>query len=144
MKSDVYGFGVVLLEMLTGLRALDTNRPTGEINLVEWAVPYLENKRKLKKIMDPRLANKYPMEAAIQAAEITKKCLQSDPKNRPSMDNILETLEQVNAIQENPKKKRCSTKTKPNNKQQQEHHHRSPRTPLHYKHNGTRGARPGH
>ncbi|KAK1554610.1 hypothetical protein Q3G72_014695 [Acer saccharum] len=141
VKSDVYGFGVVLLEMLTGLRALDTNRPSGEINLVEWAVPSLENKKKLKKIMDPRLENKYPMEAAIQAAEIIKKCLHSDPKHRPSMDKILETLEQVNAIQENPKKKSCSIKTKPNNKQQQEHHHRSP---LRFKHNGTRGARPSH
>ncbi|KAK2660895.1 hypothetical protein Ddye_007428 [Dipteronia dyeriana] len=143
VKSDVYGFGVVLLEMLTGLRALDQDRPTGEVNLVEWAVASLENKKRLKKIMDPRLNNKYPMEAAIQAAKIIKQCLQSDPKNRPSMDKILETLEQVNAIQENPKKKSCSTKTKPNNtqKQQQDHHHRSP---LHYKHNGTREARPGH
>ncbi|TXG51917.1 hypothetical protein EZV62_021086 [Acer yangbiense] len=141
VKSDVYGFGVVLLEMLTGLRALDTNRPSGEVNLVEWAVPSLENKKKLNKIMDPRLDNKYPMEAAIQAAEIIKKCLHSDPKNRPSMDEILETLKQVNAIQENPKKKSCSIKTKLNNKQQQDHHHRSP---LRFKHNGTRGARPSH
>uniref|UniRef100_A0A0D6R2L3 non-specific serine/threonine protein kinase n=1 Tax=Araucaria cunninghamii TaxID=56994 RepID=A0A0D6R2L3_ARACU len=39
-KSDVYGFGVVLLEMLSGLRAVDTNRPAGHHKLVEWAAPF--------------------------------------------------------------------------------------------------------
>ncbi|KAI6690658.1 hypothetical protein NL676_027486 [Syzygium grande] len=41
VKSDVYGFGVVLLEMLTGLQALDPERPSGRQNLVEWARPSL-------------------------------------------------------------------------------------------------------
>ncbi|KAL0431055.1 UNVERIFIED_CONTAM: putative serine/threonine-protein kinase PIX13, partial [Sesamum radiatum] len=43
VKSDVYGFGVVLLEMLTGLRALDTRRPSGQHNLVDWLKPLLSN-----------------------------------------------------------------------------------------------------
>ncbi|KAK9990008.1 hypothetical protein SO802_024993 [Lithocarpus litseifolius] len=47
VKSDVYVFGVVLLEMLTGLRALDPSRPSGQQNLVEWLKPSLSNKRKL-------------------------------------------------------------------------------------------------
>ncbi|KAE8678912.1 Protein kinase APK1A [Hibiscus syriacus] len=46
-KSDVYSFGVVLLEMLSGRRAVDKNRPSGEHNLVDWAKPYLANKRKI-------------------------------------------------------------------------------------------------
>ncbi|XP_040365105.1 receptor-like cytoplasmic kinase 176 [Rosa chinensis] len=40
-KSDVYGFGVVMLEMLSGRRVLDNSRPPREHNLVEWAKPYL-------------------------------------------------------------------------------------------------------
>ncbi|KAH7404046.1 hypothetical protein KP509_15G008300 [Ceratopteris richardii] len=46
-KSDVYSFGVVLLEILTGRRAVDKNRPFEEQNLVEWARPFLNDKRKI-------------------------------------------------------------------------------------------------
>lgn len=103
VKSDVYGFGVVLLELLTGFRALDTNRPAREQNLVEWARPSLTDKKKLKKIMDPRLEDQYPLKGAFQAAGLIVKCLESDPKSRPSMEEILESLEKINAIKEKEK-----------------------------------------
>ncbi|GMI89800.1 hypothetical protein like AT1G76360 [Hibiscus trionum] len=105
VKSDVYGFGVVLLEMLTGLRALDTNRPSGEHNLVEWAKHSLTEKRKLKKIMDPRLEEQYPIKAALQAGALILKCLESDPRSRPSMEEVLDALQKINAINDNPKEK---------------------------------------
>ncbi|PON34305.1 Mitogen-activated protein kinase kinase kinase [Parasponia andersonii] len=98
VKSDVYGFGVVMLEMLTGRRAIDEFRPEEEIELVKWAGPYLKERKRLKKIMDPRLADQYPMEGAWQAAELITKCLQYDRKNRPSMEEVLESLENINAI----------------------------------------------
>ncbi|GLT58823.1 hypothetical protein SLA2020_316860 [Shorea laevis] len=98
VKSDVFGFGVVLLEMLTGLRAMDTNRPSGQLNLVEWAKPSLSQKKKLKKIMDPRLEDAYPITGAMQVAEVILRCLESDPKNRPAMEEVLGTLQRVNAI----------------------------------------------
>lgn len=78
VKSDVYGFGVVLLEMITGLRALDTNRPSGEHNLMEWTKHSLTDKKKLKKLMDRRLEEQYPMKGALQAGELILKCLESD------------------------------------------------------------------
>ncbi|KAH8481550.1 hypothetical protein H0E87_029137 [Populus deltoides] len=74
VKSDVYGFGVVVVEMLTGLRAIDMKRPSGKQILVDWVKPYLTNRRKLKKIMDSR------------------------SPFRPSMTEIAETLEQIDAI----------------------------------------------
>ncbi|OMO83375.1 hypothetical protein COLO4_22548 [Corchorus olitorius] len=98
VKSDVYGFGVVLLEMITGLRALDTKRPSGQQNLVDWLKPTLSQKRKVKNIMDARIEGQYSSKAAIQAAELTLKCLEQDPKNRPSMKEVMEALERIEAL----------------------------------------------
>ncbi|XP_044510591.1 probable serine/threonine-protein kinase PIX13 [Mangifera indica] len=139
VKSDVYGFGVVLLEMLTGLRTLDTNRPSGKHNLVEYMRPSLSGDRKLKKIMDPRLADQYPAKAAAKAAELILKCLESDPKSRPSMDQVLETLEKIRAIEADPKKVRAKAK-----RHQEDHHgHHQPPMPSKHGDNGTR-ARGSH
>ncbi|XP_027348485.1 probable serine/threonine-protein kinase PIX13 [Abrus precatorius] len=120
VKSDVYGFGVVLLEMLTGLRALDTKRPTGQHNLVEWVKPYLSSKKKLKTIMDAKIEGQYSPKAALQAAQLTLKCLEPDPKQRPSMKDVLETLEAIETIHD---------KTKNRNSQ-----HTSNQPPLHPRH----------
>ncbi|XP_047070721.1 probable serine/threonine-protein kinase PIX13 isoform X2 [Lolium rigidum] len=95
VKSDVYGFGVVLLEMLTGLRALDTTRPAPQLNLVDWAKPMLADRRKLARLVDPRLEGQYPSKAALRAAQLTLSCLAGDPKNRPSMAEVVVVLEEV-------------------------------------------------
>ncbi|KAJ0096362.1 hypothetical protein Patl1_29266 [Pistacia atlantica] len=131
VKSDVYGFGVVLLEMLTGLRALDTKRPTGEQNLVEWMKPMLSQKKKLKTIMDARIEGQYSTKAAQQAAQLALKCLEADPKHRPSMKEVVETLERVEAIKEKPKKVFSSSRPTTKHGAQPPSHLRSP---LHSKH----------
>lgn len=110
VKSDVYGFGVVLLELLTGLKVVDVNRPNGSHNLIDWAKPFLAEKRKLKKIMDPRLENQYPPKAAFQATELVLKCLESEPKHRPSMEEVLVTLQEINSIKMNPTPSKASEK----------------------------------
>ncbi|XP_066350115.1 probable serine/threonine-protein kinase PIX13 isoform X4 [Miscanthus floridulus] len=103
VKSDVYGFGVVLLEMLTGLRALDTGRPAQQHNLVEWAKPYLADQRKLARLVDPRLEGQYPSKAALQAAQLTLRCLEGDPRSRPSMAEVVLALEEIEQLKVRPK-----------------------------------------
>lgn len=129
VKSDVYGFGVVLLEMLTGRRALDTNRPSGQQNLVDWAKPYLTKTGMLRTIMDERMAGQYSPKAALQAAQVTLKCLAPEPKSRPSMKEVLETLERIEAIKHIPKEHKFSSRH--HNKQQEPPatHHHSPINP---------------
>ncbi|KAH1224121.1 putative serine/threonine-protein kinase CST [Glycine max] len=94
----------VLLEMLTGLRALDKNRPIEQQNLIEWAKPSLSDKRKLKSIMDERIEGQYSTKAALKSAHLILKCLQCDRKKRPHMKDVLDTLEHIEAIKDRTKK----------------------------------------
>ncbi|XP_028058133.1 receptor-like cytoplasmic kinase 176 [Camellia sinensis] len=94
-RSDVYSFGVVLLEMLSGQRAVDKNRPSGEHNLVEWAKPYLASKRKIFCILDNRLEGQYSLDIAYKAANLALRCLSTESKFRPNMDEVVKELEQL-------------------------------------------------
>ncbi|XAR65167.1 Non-specific serine/threonine protein kinase [Bertholletia excelsa] len=96
-KSDVYSFGVVLLEILTGRRAVEKSMAGVEQNLVDWAKPYLGDKRKLFRIMDTKLEGQYPQKGAHAAANLALKCLSTEPKLRPRMAQVLATLEQLEA-----------------------------------------------
>ncbi|XP_041022383.1 probable serine/threonine-protein kinase PIX13 [Juglans microcarpa x Juglans regia] len=126
VKSDVYGFGVVLLELLTGLRALDTKRPNGQQSLVEWLKPSLSNKRKLKSIMDTRMEGQYSPVAASQATELALKCLAPEPKSRPSMKEVAAALERIEATKGKPKAKESRIDSTAAAHGQQPIHRRSP------------------
>lgn len=103
-KSDVYSFGVVLLEMISGRRAIDKNLPSGEHNLVEWAKPYISNKRRVFRVMDPRLEGQYSHSRAQAAATLAMQCLSIEPKCRPSMDEVVKALEQLQETKETQKR----------------------------------------
>ncbi|CAL5419636.1 unnamed protein product [Camellia sinensis] len=91
-RSDVYSFGVVLLEMLTGRRSMDKNRPNGEHNLVEWARPHLGERKRFYRLIDPRLEGHFSIKGAQKAAQLAARCLSRDPKARPLMSEVVESL----------------------------------------------------
>ncbi|KAK1436811.1 hypothetical protein QVD17_02595 [Tagetes erecta] len=98
MKCDIYGFGVTLMESITGRKTLDLNRPKEEQNLVEWASRIESNRRNLiKKIMDPHLEN-YPVEGASKCFALALRCVAKSPKDRPSSEEVLQSLEQIYAL----------------------------------------------
>jgi hypothetical protein len=81
--------------MLSGRRAVDKNRPSGEHNLVEWAKPYLANKRKIFRILDSRLEGQYSMDVAYKVSTLALRCLSIETKFRPTMDEVVTALEQL-------------------------------------------------
>ncbi|KAK6261608.1 hypothetical protein QUC31_007424 [Theobroma cacao] len=93
-RCDVYSFGVVLLELLSGRRAVDTTKIGVEENLVDWAKPYLSDRRKLFRIMDIKLQGQYPQRAAYTVALLALQCI-SEAKVRPRMADVLSALEQL-------------------------------------------------
>lgn len=99
-KSDVYGFGVVLLEMLIGRKAMDKSRPSREHNLVEWARPLLIHNKKLLKIVDPRIEGQYTIKTLQKMANLAYQCLSQNPKGRPAMSQVVETLESLQNLPE--------------------------------------------
>ncbi|KAK4760451.1 hypothetical protein SAY87_005344 [Trapa incisa] len=66
-----------------------------EHSLVEWAKPYLGDKRKVFRIMDTKLEGQYPKKGAHAVATLALRCLNLDRKIRPKMSEVLEALEQL-------------------------------------------------
>lgn len=99
-RSDVYGFGVVLLEMLIGRKAVDSSRPSREHNLVDWARPLLVHNKKLLKIADPRIEGQYTTKTIATVANLTYQCLSQNPKGRPDMHQVVETIESIQNLPE--------------------------------------------
>ncbi|XP_010065249.1 uncharacterized protein LOC104452470 isoform X2 [Eucalyptus grandis] len=93
VKSDVYGFGVVLLEILTGRKAIDRTRE--EPHLVMYARLHMEEEKSLCELMDPRLGNKYSEKCAQIALQLAARCLRPDPEARPWMSEVVEVLKNI-------------------------------------------------
>ncbi|KAM7531785.1 hypothetical protein LguiB_035195 [Lonicera macranthoides] len=92
LKSDVYSFGVVLLEIITGRKAIDNSKTAGEHNLVAWARPLLNDRRKFSQIADPMLQGQYPMRGLYQALAVAAMCVQEQPNMRPVIADVVTAL----------------------------------------------------
>lgn len=119
-RCDVYSFGVVLLELLSGRRAVDKTKVGVEQNLVDWAKPYLGDRRKVFRIMDTKLEGQYPQKGAFMVAILALQCI-SEVKLRPDMSAVLHGLEQHQA---------CKNGSSPSHSEQPRGSSPGPKSPL--------------
>ncbi|KAF5730131.1 hypothetical protein HS088_TW20G00501 [Tripterygium wilfordii] len=91
-KSDVYSFGVLLLELVTGKRPTDSSFVKKGLNVVGWMNTLLKEKQ-LETVVDKR-CNDVDLKTVEAILEIAARCTDANPDNRPTMNQVLQLLEQ--------------------------------------------------
>ncbi|ESR64718.1 hypothetical protein CICLE_v10007309mg [Citrus x clementina] len=95
VKSDVYSYGVVILELLSGRKPVDMTQPPGQENLVAWARPLLTSREGLERIIDPSLGSDVPFDSVAKVAAIASMCVQPEVQHRPFMGEVVQALKLV-------------------------------------------------
>ncbi|KAL5568384.1 hypothetical protein UlMin_024959 [Ulmus minor] len=89
-KADVYAFGVILLQLITGRKTNDKSLE-GK-SLVGWARPLLKD-RNYPGLIDPRIEDSHDVHQLFWMVQVATRCLAKDPYKRLTMDKVMEVLE---------------------------------------------------
>ncbi|KAI5659751.1 hypothetical protein M9H77_28544 [Catharanthus roseus] len=94
-KTDVFGFGILLLELITGLKALDAGN--GQVQkgmILDWVRNLYEGKR-LEVLVDRDLKGSFEAEELEKVVQVALQCTQSNPNLRPRMSEVMKILEAI-------------------------------------------------
>ncbi|KAL5070951.1 hypothetical protein RYX36_021838 [Vicia faba] len=92
-KVDVYSYGVILMEMITGRRAIDNSQPDENIHLVTWFRRMQLNKDSFQKIIDPAMdIDEEGLESFRTIAGLASHCCAREPHQRPDMGHVVNAL----------------------------------------------------
>ncbi|KAL4197666.1 hypothetical protein AMTRI_Chr04g252260 [Amborella trichopoda] len=93
-KTDVFGYGIMLLELITGQRAFDLARLANDddVMLLDWVKGLLKEKR-VENLVDPDLQNNYVEAEVEQLIQVALLCTQGSPMDRPKMSEVVRMLE---------------------------------------------------
>jgi serine/threonine protein kinase len=90
-SCDVYSFGILLLELISGKKPIENIGHGVKSNIIDWTTPLLEE-GKVEEIVDPRLEGRYDEEEVIGAVQVASMCLQHSPEKRPTMLEVVNLL----------------------------------------------------
>ncbi|OIT01965.1 PREDICTED: receptor protein kinase TMK1-like [Nicotiana attenuata] len=92
-KVDVFSFGVILMELITGRRALDESQPEESMHLVTWFRRMHINKDTFQKAIDPTIdLNEETLASINTVAELAGHCCAREPYQRPDMGHAVNVL----------------------------------------------------
>ncbi|XP_077232122.1 C-type lectin receptor-like tyrosine-protein kinase At1g52310 [Tasmannia lanceolata] len=94
-KSEVYGFGVLLLEIISGRRPARAVDSVGWHSIFEWATPLVQTHR-YPELLDPLIISDIPEDSVIQkVVDLVYSCTQHVPSVRPRMSHVVHQLQQL-------------------------------------------------
>ncbi|KAI8549944.1 hypothetical protein RHMOL_Rhmol06G0064700 [Rhododendron molle] len=91
-RSDVYSFGILLMEIISGRTPVDYSRPPGEVNLVEW-LKAMVSSRNAEGVLDPKISEKPSPRALKRALLVALRCVDPNGQKRPKMGHVIHMLE---------------------------------------------------
>ncbi|CAH2039282.1 unnamed protein product [Thlaspi arvense] len=99
-KSDIYSFGILIMEIITGRNPVDYSRPQGEVhfngikptNLVDWLKSMVGNRRS-EEVVDPKIPEPPSSKALKRVLLVALRCVDPDANKRPKMGHIIHMLE---------------------------------------------------
>ncbi|KAI3849842.1 hypothetical protein MKW98_026756 [Papaver atlanticum] len=92
LRSDIYSFGIVLLELISGRKVFDITKTDKEHFILARARPLLSDSEKFPEIADPLMKGQYPCQGLVQALDLVKMCVQEEPRKRPRAAEVVTTL----------------------------------------------------
>ncbi|KAL3819525.1 hypothetical protein ACJIZ3_005430 [Penstemon smallii] len=90
-SCDVYSFGILLLEIVTGRKPIEKLPGGIKRTITEWAEPLISRGR-FKDLVDPKLRGNFDENEVVQAINIAALCVQSEPDKRPTMREVVALL----------------------------------------------------
>jgi serine/threonine protein kinase len=96
-KSDIFSFGVVLLELLTGRQAVETSNFGESLNIADWVTSKMQTKEGLLEVLDPDVSAgcSYVQEEMILVLRVALLCISRLPRDRPSMRDVVTMLSEA-------------------------------------------------